>query len=115
MKNNRALLWLDDLRNPFDTEANWTSVSPVPFDEIRWCKSYNEFCEYIKTEGLPYVICFDHDLGEEHSGKDCANFLVEYCLENNQSIPYFASQSSTPPGKDNILGLLEQAKGQLNQ
>ena len=114
----KTLLWLDDVRDPFDREVKWTAFSPVPFDTVVWVKSYYEFCEYIKNEGVPYAICFDHDLGEDsngYTGKDCANFLVEYCMDNNQNIPFFSSQSSNPAGKENIIKLLEQARRIINK
>lgn len=112
MENKKVLLWLDDVRDPFDEKVKWAAFSPVPFDYICWVRTYYQFCDYIENEELPYVICFDHDLGDDsngYTGKDCANFLVEYCLNNKKPLPYFASQSANKPGKDNILGLLEQA------
>ena len=113
MNPNKILLWLDDYRNPFDEKAEWTAFSPVPFDTIVWVRNYYQFCDYIEQEGLPYVVCFDHDLGEDsdgYTGKDCANYLVDYCLNHKLQLPYFASQSSNPAGRENILSLLENYK-----
>src|ERR1035441_9103838 len=98
----KKLLWLDDKRNPL--ESNWLDFSPIeqPF-EVTWVKSYAEFVKCIKANGLPDAICFDHDLGDEvavdtrakgmskkksrqlkqreKSGMECAKWLVEYCLD----------------------------------
>lgn len=127
MKN---LLWLDDYRNPFDIETDWLIFSPIGRDvNVNWVKSYYEFCEWIKTNGLPDAICFDHDLGklietellkngyskkearkmkgQEKNGYDCAKFLVEYCLDNNLKIPSYSIQSANPVGRENISCLLE--------
>jgi hypothetical protein len=100
------LLWLDDYRNPF--EDDWLVFSPIqrPFETI-WVKSYAEFICWIQKNGLPDGICFDHDLGEEKSGKDCANWLVNYCLDNNCDLPKYNVHSANPVGKENIVGLFE--------
>ena len=61
---------------------------------------------FINKNGLPDIICFDHDLGEEKSGYDCAKFVVKYCQEHNLDIPAFDIQSSNNVGKDNIRSLM---------
>ena len=107
------MLWLDDSRNPFDENVKWTALAPYPFDNIVWVRTYYQFVDYINENGLPYEICFDHDLGTDsgdYTGKDCANYLVDYCFEHKKPLPYFASQSSNPPGRENILKYLEQAR-----
>src|SRR5574338_1168793 len=124
----KKLLWLDDIRNPF--ENDWLVFSPIeqPF-EVAWVKSYTDFVKWIKENGLPDAICFDHDLGmevainarakgmskrksrqlkqQEKTGYDCAKWLVEYCLDNHFQIPKWNIQSANPVGKDNINGLLQ--------
>lgn len=130
--NIKKLLWLDDIRNPF--ENNWLVFSPIeqPF-EVSWVKSYKDFVHWIQLMGLPDGICFDHDLGYElpndkiksgnfidtpigrmdanaiinKTGMDCAKWLVEYCLDNNLPIPPYNIQSANPAGKANIDGLLK--------
>ena len=129
---NKKLLWLDDYRDPFDTEEDWLVYSPLekPY-EVIWVKSYNEFTEWINKNGLPDGICFDHDLADEHyrpsmyaedkhysnyytdgtfkekTGFDCAKWLVGYCIDNNYDLPKFNCQSANPVGKDNIIGILK--------
>lgn len=124
----KVLLWLDDYRNPF--ENNWLVFSPIPLDNTKviWVKSYDEFVLYIKLQGLPDAICFDHDLSDEHydismyyhdgsydelydkfkekTGYDCAKFLIEYCMENKLKIPLYNIQSANPVGRKNIDQLL---------
>jgi len=89
-------LWLDDFR--------------VPTTEYSWVKNYNEFTEHILIYGLPDFISFDHDLGEEESGYDCAKWLIEYCLNCNKKIPNYKVHSMNPIGKKNIEQLLENFK-----
>lgn len=107
----KKLIWLDDSRNPFKND--WLVFSPIerPFETI-WIKSYNKFVSWIKENGLPDGICFDNDLedfsgvdGAELQGKDCAKWLVEYCLDNKLNIPKWNCQSSNSNAKDYINGL----------
>ncbi len=129
----KTLLWLDDIRNPFEPlkgeETTWLVFSPIeqPF-ETHWVKSFSEFVDWIKTYGLPDAICFDHDLGldevhekktmsksalkrfrktpEYKTGYDCAKWLVEYCMDKNMTLPKWNIQSANPVGKENINSLL---------
>ena len=103
-KQNKVLLWLDDLRNPF---LNIEGKVPAGDWTIHWVLDYDEFIAYINKFGLPDAISFDHDLGECFTGKDCANSLVEYCIEKDLYLPEYFCHSSNPPGKSNILGLLD--------
>lgn len=101
----KTLLWLDDYRNP--EKNDWLVFSPIGRDvNIIWVKSYNEFIDYIINNSLPDGICFDHDLGEEKTGYDCAKWLVNYCMNNNLQLPVYAIQSANPVGKENIDKLL---------
>ena len=86
-------LYLDDLR-----------PTPEGFDRVY---SYEEFVDYLERKGLPDFISFDHDLGEDLSGYDCAKYLVEYCLEHQLPLPDYQVHSQNPVGKENIERLLE--------
>lgn len=133
----KTLLWLDDIRDPFTPIENdggsWLVFSPLqdPY-QVEWVKSYNEFINWIKANGLPDAICFDHDLGmevaiaarnkgmskrqsrklkqEEKTGYDCAKWLVDYCIDNGKQLPLWNIQSANPVGKENINGLLTNFK-----
>jgi hypothetical protein len=127
MKKN--VLWLDDIRDPSD--PFWFRYFPNT-DEVVWVKNYDEFISWINVNGLPYLICFDHDLADEHytpqeywesknkvqewhdaqnftekTGMDCAKWLVDYCLDNDVKLPKYISQSANPSGKEYILSLLD--------
>ncbi len=104
----KTLLWLDDSRNPFDTETDWLIFSPIGRDiKVEWVKSYDEFVSYIKQMGLPDAICFDYDLYDENlTGYDCAKYLVMYHEINGGIIPKFNIHSSNPEGRDKILNYL---------
>lgn len=93
-------LYLDDLRQ-----------TPSGFARVY---DYDEFVSFILTNGMPDFISFDHDLGLGKTGFDCAKWLVEYCLDNQVSLPEFFVHSQNPVGKENIEGLLNNfRKSQL--
>jgi hypothetical protein len=129
----KTLVWLDDIRNPYID--NWLRDYAPQFasgeGNVVWVKNYDEFIHEIKQNGLPDMISFDHDLGEDvakeraskgvskrqarnlkketKSGYDCAKWLVDYCLDNDLKIPYFGVHSANPVGAENIRGLLNNA------
>lgn len=114
MNNSRRIIWLDDIRNPFDPNIRWVSrtMNIRDLDEylhIVWCKTFEEFVEEVQ-KSMPDAICFDHDLGDGKSGYDAAKWLVDYCLETGKLPPAFYCQSSNPAGRDNIMGLLNNFK-----
>jgi hypothetical protein len=61
-------LFLDDTRKPPD--FTWDIV-----------KSYKEFIAYITLNGVPDIISFDHDLGQEHY--DYYGNEIALCIEEN--------------------------------
>lgn len=116
-------LYLDDVRLPTQTfnttNGEWVIV-----------RSYDEFVDYILKNGLPWFISFDHDLAHEHyresmydadghyskyykdgtfkekTGFSCAEWLVEYCMNNKVDLPEWNVHSANPIGRDNIAGIL---------
>lgn len=122
-------LYLDDERTPHPSHG---------FDIVR---NYAEFVDYIITNGIPDVISFDHDLGENHymlkddqwtvypelvekgevdthvfgeTGYDIAKWLVEYCEEHNLKLKETYVHSMNVVGANNIISLLNpfyQRKG----
>ena len=95
----QRLLWLDDYRTPKDYL--------IRDYEITWVKTFEEFCAHLENDGLPDIVCFDHDLGTEKSGYDCAKYLVNYCQQHNLDIPQYDIQSSNVVGKENIRSLMD--------
>jgi hypothetical protein len=116
----KRLLWLDDIRNP--NTADWLMCYAPSFaygeGEVHWVKRYSEFVDWITENGLPDMICFDHDLSDIHCNKStykektgftCAQWLVDYCIDNDKMIPDYRVQSANPVGRANIEGLLNGA------
>ena len=108
-------LFLDDLRQPPD--FTWDVV-----------RSYDQFITWIKLNGVPDIISFDHDLGQEHyefvdwsgnaigteipydkftekTGYDCAKWLVEQGLLPRK----YQVHSMNIVGKKNIEFIMESA------
>lgn len=91
------VIWLDDIREPQDfLYKSYTK------DEIVVCKNYTQFINLINRNGLPELICFDHDLGAKKTGYDCAKWLVNYCRERKIKCPNWYIQSANIVGKINI-------------
>lgn len=102
----KVLLWLDDSRDP-STDCWAEAFSPIHHTEVVWVKNYGEFVRHITTHGLPDAVCFDHDLGEEKDGKDCAEFMVNYCMDRGLPAPLYGIQSANPVGRDRITSVIE--------
>lgn len=131
-------LFLDDYRQPIDCigymHSRIGTQNPI-YLEKDWIvvKHYFEFCEYIRENGLPYLISFDHDLADAHynnkfqegeidynsedfnknyfkTGYHCAQWLTEYCQENNKELPEYFVHSMNPVGVINIKNLLNNFK-----
>ena len=109
-------LYLDDVRCP-KTEG-WDIV-----------RTYENFVDWIKKNGLPSEVSFDHDLAEIHydpstwtenfkyhekTGYDAAKWMCDYCMENGLPIPEFNCHSANPVGRENILAILNSHKERLN-
>lgn len=104
-------LYLDDKRIP---------LKELEFIVVR---NYNEFVDYIQTEGVPDLISFDHDLADEHvedylqdpvdgklnydtyqekTGYDAAKWIIDFCEETGASLPISYVHSQNTVGALNI-------------
>ena len=126
----KTLLWLDDLRNPNLGDWLLQYAPEYVYDggDIVWVKNYNDFVDWITKNGLPDMVSFDHDLGEDiamdlvskgvnkkkarlqkresMSGYDAAKWLVNYSIDNDIDLPMFRVHSANPVGAENIRKLL---------
>ena len=116
LRNKEWPLLTDDLHTPLERAPRL----PLSTLEKRWLKAVlsdprvSLFAPEMKgleeTEplfDLQDIVCFDHDLGTEKSGLDCARYLVNYCQSHNLDIPQYDIQSSNVVGKDNIRSLMD--------
>jgi len=121
-------LFLDDVRVP--KNVTWVNLPLVNWTIVR---NYDQFVEMIKNNGLPEYIAYDHDLSNEQynsamysenpedynklystftekTGYDCAKWLVDHCIETDQTIPEYSVHSMNPIGKANIISYIEGYK-----
>lgn len=115
-------LFLDDCRFPH--HVKWINLPDVKWQIVR---SYEEFTSFINKNGLPDIISFDHDLADEHykdlnrsfiskkirydsfkekTGYECAQWLIQYCVDNKLRLPHYEVHSMNPIGRHNIKSLL---------
>jgi hypothetical protein len=135
-------LFLDDIRVPKDAIGLVPSNLNQIYWDNDWniVRNYFEFCNFIQKFGLPDFISFDHDLADDHyndlfsdenwtkddndivlkydeykekTGYECAKWLVDWCLENQMSLPKCIIHSANPVGKKNIETYLNNASKHL--
>lgn len=116
-------IFLDDIRVPRDA-YNYTK--DYRYINLDWIivRSYDEFTNYILNNGIPELISFDHDLSDEHYGRDdqpwstdgavdyfsynektgydCAKWLCNHILETNSKFPDILIHSWNKVGSENI-------------
>jgi len=94
-------IYLDDLRSPSREKFTELARSAAEFKGI--------LCSRLKETGFLEYVSFDHDLGEELTGYDCAKFLVSLDMERNILAPNFIYNvhSANPVGRDNIINYLD--------
>ncbi len=131
------LLFLDDLRDPsmcVEYMKKRINNSDIYLKDWIVVRSYGQFINYIVKNGLPTIISFDNDLGDDIAnshldkvewfdenknkileGIDCANWLVNYCLDNNLKLPKCLVHSANPSGYENIKSLLSNFEKYQNQ
>ena len=95
-------IYLDDKRVPDMSFKGYTC-------EFVIVRTYAEFCEVIdKNIRNIEFISFDHDLADfseasERTGLDCANHLIEVCMDKNISLPNWYVHSDNTSGRENII------------
>ncbi len=105
MNNSAKKLFLDDIRT---VDMIYPAGQVPEFDLVR---SYAEFVQYIKKNGLPELISFDNDLGLDKDGNlapdgyAAAKWLV-YESGLDLSDLKFHVHSANPVAAEQIRGLL---------
>ena len=118
-------LFLDDYRLPIDV-YRYTKMNIYLNEDWVVVRSYDDFINYIIKNGIPEIISFDHDLGDEHygnqqigdtidyslydekTGYDCAKWLIDYIITNDLNSPIdIYVHSMNPVGRENIFMLFK--------
>lgn len=94
------LLWLDDVRDPHAWSVYW----PVCAAEVLWARDRAEFSTMLSP--LPDAVSFDHDIGDDGNGLDCARLLADACMQADADLPVWSVHSANPVGAENIRCLL---------
>ena len=97
-------LYLDDIRIP-QTEG-WDIV-----------RNYDEFVFWIRLNGVPDEVSFDHDLGDNttETGYSAAKWLGQHCIEKDIPFPKWNVHSANPVGKANIEAYIKNVIKHQNQ
>jgi hypothetical protein len=116
-------IFLDDIRNP-----DWVTLYKTdPYKEMKWVvvRSYNEFVNYVKENGMPIFVSLDHDLSDEHysvyedalngnidirnqsfkekNGYDALKWLCSYALDNKEKLPEIKFHTANYIGWKNMM------------
>ena len=114
-------IFLDDIRVPED--VTWIKLTTVECLIVRY---YVEFRNTIVSKFIPTFVTYDHDLSDQHyqpiitlnqndinynkyrekTGYECAQFLVNQCMNKGIKHPRFAVHSMNPVGKKNIVSYI---------
>lgn len=90
-------MWIDDIR-------------PKPNEEWHHMKNSSDAIKFIKLNGMPDIISFDHDLGDDDTSMKIINFIINSYLDNklqiNDNFTYFV-HSANPVGSQNIRSKLD--------
>lgn len=90
-------LFLDDLREP-------------PSSDYAIVRSTVEAIEWVKQNGMPSFISFDHDLGGDDTSMIFLHRLFNELWNEGDSIPDYIVHSANPVGSKNIVAFMESWK-----
>jgi hypothetical protein len=109
-------LYLDDIRRNAEVSHNDTRGLGLNISQSnKWiiARDYSEFIKIINNNfDKIELISFDHDIcsfdenGNELTGKDAANYLIDYCMDNRKQLPDWFVHSDNNSGNKNIRQLL---------
>jgi hypothetical protein len=125
-ENKKYWLFLDDERTPIMAYDYTRKYEYALVESWIIVRNYDQFVATVSKRGLPELVSFDHDLADVHygylhgdipydkftekTGMHCAQWMVDYCLDNGQLLPNYMVHSMNPAGKKNIKSLLDNFK-----
>ena len=143
-KDKKMNLFLDDMRLPKEATlwgdnpvVSLLEKSGIPNGNWDIVRSYDEFVDYIKNNGIPDVVSFDNDLWDVQNevmtnptseklikqfqmigwqefdiktGAHCAEYLVKACKAHNKPIPTYYIHSANSAARPIIKEILENAR-----
>ena len=106
MKKNKISIFLDDERDPIDIKLLMGKFFRTEWVVVR---NYQDFVNTVDENiGNIDLVTFDHDIacvidGHEKTGKDCADYLIYKCIENDVKFPNWFVHTQNIIGKQNII------------
>ncbi len=107
-------LFLDDIRVPNMSHNPTKGLGVDYMSSEKWtiARDYFDFIDIVnKHFDEIKLVSLDHDLaciqdGREWTGKDAADYLVNYCLDNNKKFPSWYAHTDNTSGRQNIIGTI---------
>jgi hypothetical protein len=103
-------LFLDDIRIPNMSHNSEKGLGP----NLKWVivRDFFEFVNFVeKNFDNINLISFDHDLAcvkddVEYTGKSAVDWLINFCLDNDKTLPNWYVHSDNTSGKRNMISAL---------
>lgn len=113
------ILWasnIDPNRSIRPDASNLTYLDAVSLfgkynPEISRATNYKEFIDALKInqEDFFVEICIEYHLDDTHTGVQCLEFLVKFCLACNLKMPQITPINSTPDEKVEMLSVVDNS------
>ena len=109
-------LFLDDIRTPSmaHNESKGLGLDYSPTEKWIIARDYFEFVKIVSANFYEIeLVSFDHDLscvdsdGREWTGKDAADYLINFCLDHNTHFPDWYAHTDNTAGRQNIIGSIK--------
>ncbi len=103
---NKINIMIDDERDPLDIKNLMGKYFVNDWVVVR---NYPDFTKLVdKNIDNINIVSFDHDLacivdGEEKTGKNCADYLIDKYMENNLEFPSWFVHTQNTEGRKNII------------
>ena len=110
------LLFLDDIRTPAmaHNASKGLGLDYSPTEKWIIARDYFEFVKIVSANFYEIeLVSFDHDLacvdsdGKEWTGKDAADYLINFCLDHNTHFPDWYAHTDNTAGRQNIIGSIK--------
>jgi hypothetical protein len=107
-------VFLDDIRTPDMAHKSGKGLGPDYSDKNKWviARDYFQFIDIVnKHFDEIELVSFDHDLGcvkddIEYTGKTAADYLINFCLDNDKKFPDWYAHTDNTSGRQNIIGAI---------
>lgn len=115
-------MFIDDERDPLDVKwGTWEEQAMYRDGDWIVARDWPEVIDLITSLGMPSLISFDHDLGENKAtGFDIAKHIVNMSLDGNTKYTFpddfkYMVHSKNPVGANNIRFYLQGYFAMMNE